>query len=189
MAEFKSITDCLIYIQSNLKAPKSQYNSFGKYKYRKAEDILEALKPHLKATNCFLTITDEIVSVGDRIYVRAIATIIRANGEHIETAAYAREADTKSGMDAAQVTGAASSYARKYALNGLFCIDDTADPDVTNTHNSDDAVKEAIAYINTLTTSEQMKSAWEYYAPYYGEDKTFNTAFVKRQNEIQNGTR
>ena len=186
MAESKSIRDCLVYIQSNLKAPKSQYNAFGKYKYRKAEDILEALKPHLKATNCVVTVSDEIVLVGDRIYVKATATLSNEGGSSISTVAFAREADTKTGMDAAQVTGAASSYARKYALNGLFCIDDTADPDVTN---GQDNLKEAITYINSLTTEKQMAEAWALYAPYYGEDAKFKAAFTKHQMEIANGTR
>lgn len=188
MAEFNTIYDCLVYIQGNLKAPKTQYNSFGKYKYRKAEDILEAVKPHLAKTGCVLTIFDELVLIGDRYYVKSTARLANAS-DAVMSSAYAREADTKTGMDAAQVTGAASSYARKYALNGLFCIDDTADPDVTNTHNSEEAVKEAVTYINSLTTMEQMRSAWEYYAPYYGDNKTFNAAFVKHQKEISDGTR
>ena len=186
MAESKSLQDCLVYIQSNLKAPKSQYNAFGKYKYRKAEDILEALKPHLQATNCVVTISDEIVSVGDRIYVKATATLSNGGISSISTVAFAREADTKTGMDAAQVTGAASSYARKYALNGLFCIDDTEDSDATN---GQDSLKGAIDYINTLTTEKQMAEAWAIYAPYFGGDKDFRAAFTKHQQAIVNGTR
>lgn len=119
-------------IQSRLKAPKDQFNSFGKYKYRSAESILEAIKPLLKEEKCTLTITDDIVAVGARIYVKATATIKNEKGDQETTTAFAREAENKSGMDPAQVTGAASSYARKYALNGLFCIDDTKDPDALN---------------------------------------------------------
>lgn len=119
-------------IQSKLKAPKDQFNNFGKYKYRSAESILEAIKPLLNEEKCTLTITDDIVAVSDRIYVKATATIKNEKGDQETTTAFAREAENKSGMDPAQVTGAASSYARKYALNGLFCIDDTKDPDALN---------------------------------------------------------
>lgn len=119
-------------IQSKLKAPKDQFNNFGKYKYRSAESILEAIKPLLKEEKCTLTITDDIVAVSDRIYVKATCTIKNEKGDQETTTAFAREAENKSGMDPAQVTGAASSYARKYALNGLFCIDDTEDPDALN---------------------------------------------------------
>lgn len=121
----------LINIQSELKAPKSQYNSFGKYQYRNAEDILEAVKPLLKKNNCHLTITDEIILIGDRYYVKATAEITNGT-EVVVTSALAREEESKKGMDSAQLTGATSSYARKYALNGLFCIDDTKDSDYNN---------------------------------------------------------
>ena len=121
----------LINIQSELKAPKSQYNSFGKYQYRNAEDILEAVKPLLKKNNCYLTITDEIILIGDRYYVKATAEITNGT-EVVVTSALAREEESKKGMDSAQLTGATSSYARKYALNGLFCIDDTKDSDYNN---------------------------------------------------------
>jgi len=113
-------------IQRKLKATKSQFNSFGKYNYRSCEDILEAVKPLLKHN--ILIITDEPIEVGGRIYIRATATF-SGDGQVIETSAVAREAETKKGMDDAQITGSASSYARKYALNGLFCIDDNKDPD------------------------------------------------------------
>lgn len=119
----------LVNIQSRLKAPKSNMNNFGKYKYRSAEDILESVKPLLKEEGCQLTISDEIIMVGDRIYVKATCTLVNSEGENVQTTAFAREEDVKKGMDASQVTGATSSYARKYALNGLFCIDDTKDTD------------------------------------------------------------
>lgn len=122
----------LIAIQSELKAPKSQFNKFGGYKYRKAEDILEAVKPLLAKQKCTLTITDDIVMVGNRIYVKATATIKNEKGECETTNGWAREEETKKGMDGSQITGASSSYARKYALNGLFAIDDNADSDTTN---------------------------------------------------------
>lgn len=120
-------------IQSKLKAPKGNYNSFGKYKYRSAEDILEAVKPLLNEENCVLTLSDEIVQVGDRYYIKATCTLVNSDGQIVETSAFARETETKTGMDASQITGTASSYARKYALNGLFCIDDTKDADALNT--------------------------------------------------------
>jgi len=123
----------LTEIQAQLKAPKNQFNAFGKYKYRSCEDILEALKPLLLAQKCHLTITDDIVHIGDRYYIRATAKL--SNGtESIEVSAMAREAADKKGMDDSQITGSTSSYARKYALNGLFLIDDTRDADATNDH-------------------------------------------------------
>lgn len=124
--------DKLIAVQGELKAPKEQYNSFGKYAYRSCESILEAVKPLLVKHGLLLTIADDIIMVGDRIYVKAIATL-RYGEQTLQSVAFAREEDTKKGMDSSQVTGAASSYARKYALNGLFCIDDTKDSDTTNT--------------------------------------------------------
>ena len=119
-------------IQSELKAPKSQFNKFGGYKYRKAEDILEAVKPLLAKQKCTLIITDDVVLIGNRIYVKATATIKNEKGECETTTGWAREEETKKGMDGSQITGASSSYARKYALNGLFAIDDNADSDTTN---------------------------------------------------------
>lgn len=116
-------------IQSELKAPKSQTNSFGKYRYRSCEDILEAVKPLLKEQGLTLTLSDEMVDVGGRIYVKATAKITGQDGSFDLVNAFARESVDKKGMDEAQITGAASSYARKYALNGLFCIDDTKDAD------------------------------------------------------------
>lgn len=122
----------LIAIQSELKAPKSQFNKFGGYKYRKAEDILEAVKPLLAKQKCTLIITDDVVLIGNRIYVKATATINNEKGECETATGWAREEESKKGMDGSQITGASSSYARKYALNGLFAIDDNADSDTTN---------------------------------------------------------
>lgn len=116
-------------IQKELKAPKGQKNTFGNYNYRSCEDILEAVKPHLGSAT--LTIHDEIVYIGERYYVKATATLTDGAKE-VRVCAYARESDTKKGMDVAQITGAASSYARKYALSGLFAIDDTKDADTKN---------------------------------------------------------
>lgn len=119
-------------IQSSLNVPKGQFNAFGKYKYRSCEDILAALKPLLKQNDCTLTISDDIMQVGNRFYIKATASLTNSNGEQVTVTAFAREEDSKKGMDASQVTGAASSYARKYALNGLFAIDDTKDADALN---------------------------------------------------------
>ena len=123
----------LLQIQSKLKVPKGQYNEFGKYKYRSCEDILEALKPLLAEVKAVITLDDEIVQVGERIYIKATASFIDIEDKQtITTTAYAREEETKKGMDGSQITGASSSYARKYALNGLFAIDDNKDSDATN---------------------------------------------------------
>lgn len=127
------IVEKLLKIQTTLKAPKGQWNDFSKFKYRSCEDILEALKPLLKEAKATLIIKDELEQIGDRYYIKATATIYdNENDEQISTQAYAREEATKKGMDASQITGAASSYARKYALNGLFAIDDTRDADPQN---------------------------------------------------------
>ena len=124
----------LLSIQSELKAPKSQFNSFGKYYYRNCEDILEALKPLLVQYEVTLVLSDEIIAVGTRIYVKATAQLFEGDKKSHNATAYARESEDKKGMDSAQVTGAAGSYARKYALNGLFLIDDTKDADSSNDH-------------------------------------------------------
>ena len=128
----------LVKVQNELKAPKSQYNSFGNYSYRNCEDILEALKPLLNEVKAIVNISDEIVLIGERYYVKATVKFIDAEtGEVVEASAMAREEETKKGMDASQLTGSTSSYARKYALNGLFAIDDTKDADTTNTHGKE----------------------------------------------------
>jgi hypothetical protein len=151
----KNINQALVDIQSRLKAPKNQYNGFGRYKYRSAEDILEAVKPLLKENGCSLTINDEIIPIGNRIYVKSTAELNNGT-EKVSTTAFAREEDQKKGMDASQVTGAASSYARKYALNGLFCIDDTKDADTLNNsaeYTKPTAQKQAAAQAQPNTQS------------------------------------
>lgn len=127
--EKASFISKMVAVQNRLKAPKGQYNSFGKFKYRSAEDILEAVKPLLQEYQLFLKLSDEVVLIGDRYYVKACAFLYDADGESTCVTAYAREDDDKKGMDGSQITGTASSYARKYALNGLFLIDDTKDAD------------------------------------------------------------
>ena len=127
--EKKLFVEKVVAVQTQLKAPKNCYNSFGKYKYRNCEDILEAVKPLLQKEGLLLTISDTIVGVGDRIYIQAECVLTDGAGNSQSVKAFAREPLDKKGMDASQVTGAASSYARKYALNGLFLIDDTKDAD------------------------------------------------------------
>lgn len=139
----------LLNIQRELKVPKNQFNSFGKYKYRSCEDIIEAVKPLCHAQGLILTLSDEVVEVGGRNYVKASATLIDKEGS-ISITAYAREEETKKGMDVSQITGAASSYARKYALNGLFAIDDAQDSDSTNTHGKEQS-KDVADYPPTPT--------------------------------------
>lgn len=126
MSVYKKLLD----VQSELKAPKGQENKFGGYRYRSCEDILEAVKPLLKKSGLALTVGDEIVTVSDRVYVKATATVVDIEDDgKVSNTAFAREQDSRKGMDDSQITGSASSYARKYALNGLFCIDDTKDAD------------------------------------------------------------
>ena len=128
-----SILTKLLAVQQALKAPKDQFNGFGKYSYRSCEGVLEALKPHLQENKMTVILSDTIKEIGGRVYVEATATATDVEtGEGISVTAYAREEEVKKGMDASQVTGASSSYARKYALNGLFAIDDNKDSDVTN---------------------------------------------------------
>lgn len=130
-----NVYEKLAAVQRELKAPKGQFNSFGKYKYRSCEDILEALKPVLGKHGCAVTLSDEVVQVGERFYIRATASIMDCeSGERAFNTAFAREDADKKGMDGSQITGTASSYARKYALNGLFLIDDTKDADTDAYH-------------------------------------------------------
>jgi len=151
----------LVKIQAELKAPKGQFNSFGKYKYRNAEDIIEAVKPILCKYGTALVITDEVIKVGDRIYVQATATLLDDTDNTISAKGWAREEEVKKGMDAAQITGSASSYARKYALNGLFAIDDTKDADTTNEHKDEVGEEKRMKLITLLENTiwdESLKS-------------------------------
>lgn len=132
-----AITEKLLAVQAELKAPKGQYNSFGKYKYRSCEDILEAVKPVLVKHKATITVSDDLIQIGNRFYVKATARFwdTEQGGGSIDNTAFAREPDTKKGMDESQITGTASSYARKYALNGLLLIDDTKDADTDENRN------------------------------------------------------
>ena len=182
----------LLQIQSELKAPKGQFNAYGKYKYRSCEDILEAVKPILKKNNCTLLLSDSLIYVGERYYIKATATLVNAEGKSVSTEAYAREEETKKGMDASQITGASSSYARKYALNGLLCIDDNKDSDTTNTGDNAPAapakaskednaeVEKAIAEINAAKSKDDLINA---IAKYKGNKSVINNlAFINAVN-------
>lgn len=154
------LTKKLAAIQSRLKAPKNQYNSFGKYKYRSCEDILEALKPLANEQGCTITIEDSPIMVGEWHYIQATATLSDGyNSKSVK--AYARESETKSGMDASQITGTASSYARKYALNGLFAIDDTKDADTMDNRQKVEPNPEAKELAKVKAQLKQAKTADE----------------------------
>lgn len=168
----------LIAIQSELKAPKSQFNKFGGYKYRKAEDILEAVKPLLAKQKCTLIITDDVVLIGNRIYVKATATIKNEKGECETTNGWAREEETKKGMDGSQITGASSSYARKYALNGLFAIDDNADSDTTN----DGQHQEAQQQTQTQQPTAQQTASPQYHPNDLNEGLAYLSRCVSKDN-------
>lgn len=190
----------LIAIQSELKAPKSQFNKFGGYKYRKAEDILEAVKPLLAKQKCTLIITDDVVLIGNRIYVKATATIKNDKGEYETTNGWAREEETKKGMDGSQITGASSSYARKYALNGLFAIDDNADSDTTNdgqqqtqqqaqTHaqqpastqfNSND-LNEGLGYLSRCVSKDNLLWVIQHYQPLCSNTQFMQAVSAKKK--------
>lgn len=189
-------------IQTRLNAPKDLRNSFGGYNYRSCESILEALKPLLAETNCTLTLVDEIVFIEGRFYVKATATLKNANGETESAVAYAREEESKKGMDASQLTGATSSYARKYSLSGLFCIDDNKDADATNTHgktekkpakkgetkqeplsNEDDAIlQDAIQAAKDAKTASELTKVWKDFKPKFEHNEAFVNAIKSNPN-------
>lgn len=165
-----SLREKLLVIQTELKAPKSQFNKFGNYAYRSCEDILEALKPLLKETRTVVTIGDKIEVVGNRYYVKASVWLTDLDSDKtIDINAYAREEETKKGMDGSQITGAASSYARKYALNGLFGIDDSKDSDTTNKHEDKKVSENASGDVKTIIMEATEPS-------FYTLDGTINTA-------------
>lgn len=151
----------LVKIQAELKAPKGQTNNFGKYKYRSAEDIIEAVKPILHKYGIALVVSDEVVQVGDRIYIKATATLLNGTDDHISVCGWAREEESKKGMDSAQLTGSTASYAKKYALSNLFAIDDTKDADATNQHQDEVGEEKRMKLITLLENTiwdESLKS-------------------------------
>ena len=173
-----SVNEKLLAVQAELKAPKEQYNNFGKYKYRSCEDILEAVKPLLAKNKATLRIADEIMLIGERFYIKATATFADIEtGEAVTNTAFAREDETKKGMDGSQITGTASSYARKYCLNGLFLIDDTKDADTDEYKIQQDGAKKSVSkpkqnkvtstndngnvrYINGVDLQVKVKDVW-----------------------------
>lgn len=167
-------------VQAKLKAPKNQVNKFGGYKYRSCEDILEAVKPLLDECDATLTISDSIELIADRVYVKATATF--KAGEEVESVtAYAREPSNKKGMDEPQITGTASSYARKYALNGLFLIDDTKDPDTNEyAEQQNKAKKQPINYITSEQAARLNKLMVQYNDSQPPEKKINLTAMLKK---------
>ena len=185
----------LVKIQAELKAPKGQLNKFGNYRYRSAEDIIEAVKPILHKNGCALLISDEIVQIADRVYVKATAAIFDQDNIDFQFTAHgwAREEEVKKGMDAAQITGSASSYARKYALNGLFAIDDTKDADATNEHK-DEVGNDRRLYLLTLlestTYEEQAKEKLAVRIEAITTNESYDKALLNLQsNQIQDKDR
>ena len=178
-------------IQSRLKAPKNQYNKFGNYRYRSAEDILEGVKPLLQEVGCHLTISDDVVLVGNRIYIKATATIQNEKGEVVTTTAFAREEEQKKGMDVSQVTGSTSSYARKYALNGLFCIDDTKDADTMDnrersSENTDmnELLTMAMCDLGNADTADKVATVWRNF-PSLQQNEAFKQAVTKKGTQLK----
>lgn len=189
----KTFIERVIAVQSQLKAPKNQRNDFGGFNYRSCEDILEAVKPLLKAEGLCLTITDDIVMIGDRYYVKATATL--TDGERsLPNQAFAREPEERAKMDGSQVTGSASSYARKYALNGLFAIDDTKEADALN--NGQDAANgkdfdkvkaKAIAEARNAADIPSLNAVYKRHEKALGKDTDFLTECTTRKKQLKQG--
>jgi hypothetical protein len=190
----------LIKIQSKLKAPKSKYNSFGKYNYRSLEDILEAAKPLLKETKCTLVIYDDLAMMGDWHYIKSVAVLTNSQGETAMGVGFAREDPTKAGMSMSQITGSSSSYARKYALNGLFLIDDTKDADTDEYKVESDAkakkakkaapativtsgLQAAIDECNAAKNKDELMAVWNNHADLHS-DKDFMLAMSTKKKEV-----
>ena len=174
----------LIKIQSELKAPKSNYNGFGKFCYRSCEDILEAVKPLLAREKCMLTMTDEVVAITDKVYIKATATIIDLDNKvHCSTSAYARESENKKGMDESQMTGTASSYARKYALNGLFLIDDTKDADTNEFQQTKQKAEQ-----KSKKKTETGKEEWRVKVLKLAKEKGITAIDLAKKYKLNNST-
>lgn len=191
----KTFTERVIAVQSQLKAPKNQRNDFGGFNYRSCEDILEAVKPLLKAEGLFLTITDDIVVLGDRYYVKATATLTDGD-RRLSNQAFAREPEERAKMTDSQVTGAASSYARKYALNGLLAIDDTKDADALNngkaTDNSkakaaDNGKAQAIAEVRNAADIPSLNAVYKKHEKALGKDTDFLNECTTRKKQLKQG--
>lgn len=172
----------LTEIQNELKAKKSRYNAFGKYNYRSCEDILEAVKPLLKKYDASLVISDDMLQVGERYYIRAMASLSLGDGNVFTGVGFARESLDKKGMDDSQITGTASSYARKYALNGLFLIDDSQDSDVTNT-DTDSNIEAVLVAVNEAKTKDDLITIWNDNKPLQA-NKEFLAAIQNRKKDL-----
>jgi len=186
-------------IQTRLNAPKNQMNKFGGYAYRSQEDILEAVKPLLKETETTLTFSDEIVLIGERYYVKATATLTNSKGESVSNTAYAREEESKKGMDASQLTGATSSYSRKYCLNGLFAIDDCKDADTMDNRERGDkkpvapkktatpqpegvTEQDAIDEATNAKSTEELSAIWTKYKNVFPNSNSLKLAIANNPN-------
>ena len=184
-----SFRERVVLVQASLKVPKTQYNSFGKYNYRNCEDVMEALKPLLLENSLCQMVSDEIEVVGDRIYVKSTVTVFDTGSDSfVKTSAFAREALSKKGMDDSQITGTASSYARKYALNGMWMIDDTKDSDHNsnsdkNSTNIDDLSSD-IKKINDTKTVEKLGIIWNSMPK--EKQKKLKAAVSKKKAELEN---
>ena len=183
----KTFIERVIAVQSKLKAPKNQRNDFGGFNYRSCEDILEAVKPLLKAEGLYLNITDDIVVFGDRYYVKATATL--SDGERsLPSQAFAREPEERAKMDESQVTGSASSYARKYALNGLLAIDDTKDADAPNYGKATDNSKaKAIAEVRNAADIPSLNAVYKRHEKALGKDTDFLNECTTRKKQLKQG--
>lgn len=183
----------LMRVQSKLKAPKNQFNKFGNYSYRSCEDILEGLKPLLKEVGAVLIINDEVVNIANRFYIKSTASFISIDdGEKIISSALAREEEERVKFDPAQLTGSVSSYARKYALNGLFAIDDTKDSDSTNKHDKDNitSLNNENKWINPKLTDNQIKRLYAIaYKKGIGADKVKEQVLKKFNKEVSGLTK
>jgi hypothetical protein len=189
----KTFTERLIAVQSQLKVPKNQYNDYGGFKYRSCEDILEAVKPLLQKEGLYVTIADDIVVIGERFYVKATATL--SDGENsISNQAFAREDAAKKGMDGSQVTGTASSYARKYALNGLLAIDDTKDAlnngkatDNSKAKAADNGKAQAIAEVRNAADIPSLNAVYKKHEKALGKDTDFLNECTTRKKQLKQG--
>lgn len=177
----------LISIQSTLKSPKDKRNDFGKYNYRTAEGILEAVKPLLFENGCFIYLSDSLIEIGGEVYIQATATIQNRNGDKISVTAYAREEENKKGMSAEQMTGSASSYARKYALNGLLAIDSSElDPDSRNNTVIEELSKELLNEIGKANDLTTLRKIWNKYSQFQ-RNQSFKNEVNKRKGELNDG--
>jgi len=176
----------LSLIQSELKAPKKRFNSFGKYAYRSCEDILNTVKPLILKHDLTLILNDELVFIGDRFYIKATASLMDGSEKVITASGFAREEDAKKGMDSAQITGSVSSYARKYALNAMFLIDDSEDSDVSNIGEKQPISDEDIDSISKINNVDELRTFWNNNQKKYAKNGDFTKLVTDRKKELLN---